>query len=186
MCTQTIQIINVCFGKKTHNYNHALQTVTFGIKPSAFLAINTLHTLADLEREKYPLAHTAIKKETYVDDVTTGNETIEKTIALSNQVIQMLRGAGFELRKWSSNSPEILKHIPTEYHEQNPMCLLNASDSIKALGLCWSTTKDCFQFNVNFSLSQSIHTKRTVLSIIARLFDPLGWINPFIRNCQLS
>ncbi|XP_055314000.1 uncharacterized protein LOC129575097 [Sitodiplosis mosellana] len=164
---------------------YSLQTVTFGIKPSAFLAQQTLHTLADLEIDTYPLAHTAIKKETYVDDVTSGSDTIEHAIVLTNQLIQMLRGAGFELRKWASNSTEILRNIPQEYHEQNTTCLLNAVDNVKALGLCWSTTKDCFYFNVNFSVCQSTRTKRTVLSIIARLFDPLGWLNPFVTKAKL-
>lgn len=77
---------------------YALKTVTFGIKSSPFLAIKTLHTLADLERDRYPLVHTAIKTETYVDDVTTGSDTIKQTIDLTNQLIKMLRGAGFELR----------------------------------------------------------------------------------------
>lgn len=34
-------------------------------------------------------------------------------------------------------------------------------------------------------MSHAQHTKRTTLSIIARLFDPLGWLNPFITKCKI-
>lgn len=51
---------------------YALQTVTFGVGCSPYLAIKTLHKLVELERIKFPLAFSAIKNETYVDDVTSG------------------------------------------------------------------------------------------------------------------
>lgn len=121
--------------EKSTILTYALQTVTFGIKTSPFIAIQTLQTLAEIERNKYPLAYTAIKNETYFDDVTSGSETVKRTIALTTQLIQMLRSGGFELRKWASNSPEILAHIPIKYHEQQTTCLINTSDEIKALGL---------------------------------------------------
>lgn len=47
---------------------YSLQTVTFGLRPSPFLAIKTLQTLAKLERKQYPLAYAEITNETYVDD----------------------------------------------------------------------------------------------------------------------
>lgn len=163
---------------------YALTTVTFGVSPSPYLAIKSLHCLAESERHSYPLAHDAIKDETYVDDVTTGHDTIDGAIELMSQLIHMLRSGGFELRKWASNSNEILQHIPTAYREQNTTCLFNSDESIKALGLGWSTTKDSFSFNVTFPISE-VFTKRTVSSTIGRLFDPLGWLNPLVTKAKM-
>lgn len=164
---------------------YALQTVTFGVASSAYLAIKTLHKLAELERNKYPLAYEAIKKETYVDDVVSGGETINAAINVSTELIQMLRGGGFELRKWASNSSEILKHIPIENQNQDTTCLLNSEESIKTLGLGWNTVQDEFIFSCNFQICFDSFTKRTTMSTIARLYDPLGWINPYITKAKM-
>lgn len=97
----------------------------------------------------------------------------------------MLRGGGFELRKWSSNALEILKHIPIENQNQETTYLLNSDESVKTLGLCWNTTSDEFTFSCNIDISQTTYTKRSILSVIARLYDPLGWINPFITKAKI-
>lgn len=167
---------------------YALQTVTFGVASSAYLAIKEvfyIYKLAELEQSNYPLACKAITDSTYVDDVVTGGETISETIRLVVQLIQMLRGGGFELRKWSSNALEILKHIPIENQNRETTFLLNSDESVKTLGLCWNTTNDYFTFSCNIDVSQNPFTKRSVLSIIARLYDPLRWINPFITKAKI-
>ncbi|XP_041632255.1 uncharacterized protein [Drosophila kikkawai] len=48
----------------------------------------------------------------------------------------------------------------------------------------WLPNKDCFKFQVNFEIPPSF-TKRTILSSIARLFDPLGLIAPVIISGKL-
>lgn len=50
--------------------------------------------------------------------------------------------------------------------------------------MCWTTTTDKFAFNINFQVSQSQFTKRSTLATIARLFDPLGWLNPFVTKAK--
>lgn len=164
---------------------YALQTVTFGVASSAYLAIKTLHKLAELEQNNYPLACKAIKNSTYVDDIISGGETKDEAIRLVVQLIQMLRGGGFELRKWSSNATEILKHIPIENQNQETEHLLNSDESVKTLGLCWNTACDEFSFHCNIDFKSNPLTKRATLSIIARLYDPLGWINPFITKAKI-
>ncbi|XP_067616195.1 uncharacterized protein [Eurosta solidaginis] len=160
---------------------YALQTVTFGLAPSPYQAIKTLHVLAEEAKLTSPAVYSALKFETYVDDVTTGSETIEDAIQMIQELIKLLRSAGFELRKWASNSPEILKQIPVEYRDETTMCLFNPEDSIKALGLGWSRLSDFFTFSMKFPTATRL-TKRNVSSIVARLFDPLGWLNLFVTK----
>ncbi|GFY13377.1 uncharacterized protein TNCV_2336411 [Trichonephila clavipes] len=56
---------------------------------------------------------------------------------------------------------------------------------MKALGIAWKSKTDCFNFKVG--VEQNAHpTKRSVLSIITRLFDPLGLLGPVITRAKSS
>ncbi|XP_044014016.1 uncharacterized protein LOC122856411 [Aphidius gifuensis] len=48
---------------------YELNTVTFGLAPSPFLAIRCLHKLADDEQENFPVASEILKRDLYVDDL---------------------------------------------------------------------------------------------------------------------
>ena len=50
---------------------YVLNTVTYGLAPSPFLAIRTLHQLAIEEGSRFPLAAEALLPNTYVDDILT-------------------------------------------------------------------------------------------------------------------
>ncbi|GFR27814.1 uncharacterized protein TNCT_217771 [Trichonephila clavata] len=79
------------------------------------------------------------------------------------------------LHKWSSNSPELLNSSSSSDDEQS---FSAESDlSVKTLGISWKPLQDCFMFKVSI-LSKSLFTKREVLSVIARLYDPLGFLGP--------
>ena len=54
-------------------------------------------------------------------------------------------------------------------------------ETLKILGMQWSLVHDSFSFNsLIFDSSVGLNTtKRTVLSCIARIFYPLGFISPF-------
>ncbi|XP_045535734.1 uncharacterized protein LOC123721318 [Papilio machaon] len=52
---------------------------------------------------------------------------------------------------------------------------------IKILGLSWNRSIDAFQYTVNLPPQTTAPvTKRAVISNIARLFDPLGWLAPSV------
>ena len=54
---------------------------------------------------------------------------------MQHRLIDCLRSAQFELRKWSSICPQILESIRVEYREFKTDFHINSNDSIKALGL---------------------------------------------------
>ncbi|XP_014675866.1 PREDICTED: uncharacterized protein LOC106815855 [Priapulus caudatus] len=78
------------------------------------------------------------------------------------------------LSKWSSNSKLMTDKFDHELGNQD-------SGSIKILGMRWLSSQDCFTFDgLDLGSDQVLTlTKRTVLSLIARLFDPLGLLCPF-------
>lgn len=53
-------------------------TVTFGLKPASYLAIQYLHQLADDEKDRFPLAAKVLRSDMYVDNMLTGANTQEE------------------------------------------------------------------------------------------------------------
>ena len=156
---------------------YQLNTVTYGLAPSAYLAQRVLHQIVNDDGAPFPLASRAITSQTYIDDIVTGAQTLPQALALQSELQQLLSQGGFELRKWTSNLPEALAALPKD-HLETPLVFSSEELGIKILGLMWDPLSDSFSFRAlpfNGPL-----TKRTALSYIARIFDPLGFISPFV------
>ncbi|GFR30058.1 integrase catalytic domain-containing protein [Trichonephila clavata] len=85
---------------------------TYGTVSAPYLATRTLKVLADEERAGLPHATDAISNDIYID-VLSGESTLEGAKKLQTKVSQLLLRGGFELHKWVSNSPELLKNLST-------------------------------------------------------------------------
>ena len=116
---------------------------------------------------------------TYVDDICVGGDTVEEAVSLQSDLIQILSRSGMELTKWASNTVEILNTIPPEDRACELMSFDESSLSeTKVLGLQWSPREDIFTYT--FHPAPISNTKRSMLSCIARMFDPLGLLSPVI------
>lgn len=158
---------------------YELNTNTYGLKPSPYVAMRTLRELADQERLRFPRAAAVIDRDVYVDDICTGTDSIEQALILRDELVALMASGGYELRKWLSNCPEVLAGLPAE-HQQDPH-LFEDSDNPHALailGVQYRPTQDVFTYNCEAELLSKTWTKRSVLSTIARTFDPNGWISP--------
>ncbi|XP_059226223.1 uncharacterized protein LOC131998099 isoform X3 [Stomoxys calcitrans] len=156
---------------------YKLKTVTYGTTSAPFLAIRVLKQIAEDGRSEFPLACKVIESDTYVDDVISGCDSVTEAIKLAHELVLLLAKSGFTLRKWSSNSTELLSTIPSEFQTTANSFPLQNHEMVKALGLSWDPKSDNFYFKVNYTFSDKI-TKSVVLSDSARLFDPLGWLAP--------
>lgn len=155
-----------------------LTRVTFGVNCSPFLAIRTLHQLAKDEGRPFPEAAQVLATETYIDDIVSGADTLDEAKKLQEDLIKLLKLGHFELRKWTSNSPELLQALPEDYRD-TPVFLENHNEPhLTILGLRWSPETDAFTYD--FNVPPSLPTKRHVLSTIARIYDPCGHIAPCI------
>jgi hypothetical protein len=153
-----------------------LTTVTYGVSSSAFQAIRVVHELANLNSELYPEASRVLREDTFVDDIVSGSDTIESARVLQHQLVDVLGQGCFHLRKWSSNKTEILNEFPSD-HRETPYRFEDSGDNIfKILGIEWNPSSDDFLYRVA-EMSRTI-TKRGILSDIARLYDPCGFITP--------
>lgn len=164
---------------------YALCTVTYGTKCAPWLAMRTLKQLAIDERKKYPVASQILENECYVDDVISGHNDLETAKMLQTQLLQLLRSGGMNLRKWSSNNTELIESL-SEDQVAKTSFNFKQEDSTKTLGLGWNSHSDTFTFNWKLKEeSKKSLTKRTLLSQISQLYDPLGWLSPITIKAKL-
>ncbi|XP_039315422.1 uncharacterized protein LOC105198944 [Solenopsis invicta] len=163
---------------------YQLTTVTYGLACAPYLALRTLQQLAEDEGSRFPLAITSLTKGRYVDDIFGGADSIEQTKEIVTQLNQLCMAGGFNLQKWSSNQVEVLTEIPEKNRIAHFTVNIKDNVAVKTLGLHWITTTDTFQFTFNLSIPDVI-TKRVILSNIAKLFDPLGFLAPVIITAKI-
>lgn len=156
---------------------YQLNTVTYGTTSAPYLSIRVLQQLAEDHKSEFPNESEVLISDSYVDDVISGADTLESAIELHKNVCILLGKGGCNLRKWITNSPELLKEIPEEYREKSITLNFDRDNVVKTLGIQWNTTGDSFSFKVSIDVARCI-SKRTILSETARLYDPLGWLTP--------
>lgn len=154
----------------------------FGLSCSPFLAIRVLKQLVTDEGRDFLLAAKALMKHCYVDDILTGADSMTEAYQLQNELINLLKRGGFSLKKWASNSTSLLREV-SETSPSSPISLANLEEpSIKVLGMQWDTQNDCLSYKVN--VPDLTATKRNVMSIIARVYDPLGYLAPVVFKAK--
>lgn len=149
-----------------------------------YLALRVLRQLAKNDRHLFPLAVSVLRDHIYVDDVLFGAHNIPDLLRLRDQLILLLRRGHFELRKWASNSARLLADIDPSDHGLACSKSIAIDDHIKILGVSWNPSRDAFKFNVTL-LNPMPTSKREILSTIARLYDPLGWVTPVTISTKI-
>lgn len=165
-----------------------LSTVFFGNKSSPFIATRCLAELVSQRQITYPLAAQALSQQCYMDDCLSGADSESELYELKNQLIALLKEAGFNLHKWCSNFEPILQlnsNKDNNYKQPEKICIKDENVSNKVLGLIWKPDSDDFLISYPEIKISEIYTKRKVLSIIASMFDPLGLISPVIVIAKL-
>lgn len=156
---------------------YCLTTVVFGFICSPFLALRTLKQLIQDEGTKYPRAASALENQVYVDDLILGANSLEEAMSLQREVVDLLAAGCFDLRKWISNQPELVNHLPGSHLEQPLYFLCEENPLFSVLGLKWISSSDNFAYKIQ-SPSYHLPTKRNILATVAQIFDPCGFLTP--------
>ena len=160
--------------------------LVFGDTSTPFLAQKVLLYHAKRHRKRFPETAHVIKSDIYIDDVMTGAETEEDAAELLNQLRNLLHEGGFSIRRWCSNEARVLDSIPFE----DRVSTISPKDgtllpTVKTLGLTWNAQQDVFAFNSTVRPG-GVCTKRIVLSKVSTIFDPLGFLAPFVIRAKIG
>lgn len=162
----------------------ALTTTTYGLKSSPFIAIRCLHQLANDDGHRFPLASNIIFNNSYVDDLYGGADDLAEAQRIKTELIGLMSAGGYELRKWASNNQLLLEGLPSE-HIETPKFFDDSSEGfIKVLGVQWNPRDDSFSYRLKIP-KLGLVTRRSILSLVSKLYDPLGWISPVVFRMKL-
>lgn len=129
-----------------------------------------------------PLVSRAVMQDSYVDDIITGTKTEEEAIELIKNLTDTLKSGGFELGPWTSNSPKILGQLQPEQCSKEDLTL-GKLDDCRALGVVWKPVPDTLTYRVH--LPPEVATKRSVMSAVMSVFDPIGYLAGWLLRGKL-
>ena len=119
-----------------------------------------------------------ISKDMYIDNLVTGTNSEEEAIKLYTDTKETFKKISMNIRDWKSNDTEVDNSIPDSDEMKGTV--------IKVLGLIWNTENDNLSISTaKFMKMSPSTTKRQVLTTIASLFDPLGYLSPATMKMRL-
>ena len=148
---------------------YRFKSVMFGATSSPFILNATLnkHLTQSVDQVSIDLL-----RNLYVDDLVSGTSDDGLAVDYYKNARNKLSPVGFNLRSWSSNSPGV-QHLAVKDH------VLDTSPFKKVLGTIWDINSDTLRFAHKQTISvPQLSTKREVLQETAKVFDPLGLIQP--------
>lgn len=182
----------LCF-KWRESSEHPMRTfrhkkLGMGIADSAFQSDQCIRLHCESYEKAYPAAVRVMREDRYVDDVTTGTDSPAEATNLIRTLSSMMREGNFHLRKWMSNSPEVMAGIPAidraDLEQVINFCSQEDSGQImKTLGVQWNPKMDALYFKCAIKHVEVI-TKRVITSVIAQLYDPFGLAQPFVVTAK--
>lgn len=121
---------------------------------------------------------------TFMDDAFDSQPTIESAAKVALDAINIMKEINFDLIGFQSNAKEILKQLPLgDVKEELLSCDpdKNSEYITKVLGMYWDPKADEFTYRANSEVisahsSSQVYrpTKRELLRIVMKVFDPLG------------
>lgn len=161
-----------------------LDTVTYGLKSSTYLATGCLNELACMYEQQFPLASSILKNSTYVDDVIYSHNSLQTVLEAKSQLCNLLSLGSFLTHKWASNDARILTDVPSSDQHFGSVDLQKENYNLKALGLLISMNEDQFKISSPQLYDCNEINKQQILSYIGRFYDPMGFISPIIVKAK--
>ncbi|XP_040928808.1 uncharacterized protein LOC114866078 isoform X1 [Betta splendens] len=122
-----------------------------------------------------------IQRSFYVDDGLVSVMSDAEAIQLIKEARELCKTGKLRLHKFVSNSKPVLKSVPEEECADSVKTLdMALGDPLceRALGVQWCISSDDFQFRI--TVKEHPLTRRGVLSTVASVYDPLGFLAPFV------
>ena len=133
------------------------------------------------------MACSATANDFYVDDLITGSDDPNVLFKMRFDIVDLLNRYGFTLHKWFSNDHNIMASRAHVSHD------FSKCQNVRTLGIQWNVNKDSFLYTVRGDDNSAVFNKRSVLSVIAGIYDPLGlivsitfWCKHFVQQLWLA
>lgn len=116
-----------------------------------------------------------------MDNVLSGTDTEPEALEYYRSSRNYFKKASMNLRQWTSNSNML--------NDQARSDRVNQALTIKVLGLVWNAETDTLSLSLA-KLCEKISntersTKKSVLSLSSKLFDPLGFVQPVTAKAKI-
>ena len=171
---------DMTFDKPPDHY--IMTSLCFGDKPSGAIAAIALQRTADMYETVFPRAANVVRRNSYVDDLIKFVNNREEASKVIEETENMLEGGGFQIKHWIS-SALLNNKVEDNCNEVN----IIQSEEEKVLGMRWTPMSDAFQFKIDLKIKHkdggdncNSLTQRELLSILARIYDPLGPVAPYV------
>ena len=172
--------------------------VVFGVNASPFLLNGTLRHHISRYAGVDPGFARKMVEGFYVDDLVTGEYTVDRTYDLYKKARDRLAEGGFKLRKWKTNDSVLKASIDSaeqtvpagnklgrldevETYAKSTLGPLGETKSEMVLGVHWNSDADEIRFDLTAIATRAKElpaTKRNTLRLLAGVFDPLGLLGP--------
>ncbi|XP_058840949.1 uncharacterized protein LOC131696424 [Topomyia yanbarensis] len=162
---------------------YVMDVATFGSTCSPCSAHYVKNRNAEEWKDIHPQAAMAIIDNHYVDDYLDSVDTEEEAIRLALEVKTVHAKGGFHIRNWLSNSDAVIKQIGDCGSEASKCFTLDKTTGAeRVLGMIWLPNEDVFTFAVKFrdDIQPLLEDSRKVLRVVMSIFDPLGFVAPFV------
>ena len=169
--------------------------LVFGLVSSMSILGETIRKHIVQYEERYPQVCNILKR-LYADDLSCVADSREEALEIYRQSKEIMLKGGFNLRKWNTNDEQLLKEINSiECKHGNESIRGSATETTggslersKILGMKWDSKSD----NLIHELHDIVEfakaltpSKRSVLKLAAKIFDPLGILSLFTINIKL-
>ena len=160
----------------------------FGAKDSPTCFIYALLRTARDNNSDFPEAAQAVSQKFYMDDYLDSMESPIIVQKISRDLIELLNRGGFKLTKFISNVPGLLEELEDKSVEQAPKEIGASKEesSSHVLGLKWDHVNDTQVVSRGTICDASKAViQRLVLSLVSKIFDPIGLVSPFTMKARL-
>ena len=145
----------------------------FGDRPAPDIATNSVRMLAEIARKSEPVSSHIVDKEMYMDDISHSTNSAEAALQAGHEVDAVFARGKFETRAWNSNHPTV---------DTN-----HAETIVDVLGHRWNKEDDTFTLKPrSMQLEVGPMTKRAILGLVAKMWDPLGILAPVTINFRID
>ena len=121
-----------------------------------------------------------------MDDILDSVHTVQQAQELTTGIDNVLEKGGFRVKEWQSNE-DLTNNCDQQGGEVN---VLTGSVEDKVLGLLRNIADDSFKFKMKNEAIKGLNstklTKRSILSHVARIFDPIGLASAFLIRAKIG